>query len=126
MSEPSGPPDFSAMMAQAQQLQERMLKAQEEIRKKTIEASAGGGMVTVVVSGGLEVLRLRIDPQVIDPKDPTMLQDLIIQAAIPVYQVRFLLKHNIVSMCDNISTQHYAVMDFPTFHRKMERAGIVV
>lgn len=72
--------DFGAMMQQAQQLQEQMLKAQEEAKHKTVETSAGGGMVTVTMSGGFEVRAIQIDPACIDPKDPTMLQDLIIAA----------------------------------------------
>jgi DNA-binding YbaB/EbfC family protein len=72
--------DLGAMMQQAQQLQEKMLKAQEEAKQQTVEASAGGGMVTVTISGGFEVRALKIDPTCIDPKDPSMLQDLIIAA----------------------------------------------
>ena len=72
--------DLSAMMQQAQQLQEQMLKAQEDAKLKTVEASAGGGMVTVTISGGFEVKAIKIDPACIDPKDPSMLQDLIIAA----------------------------------------------
>lgn len=75
-----GPPDFGAMLEQAQAMQQQMMKAQEEAKKQTVEASAGGGMVTVTVSGALELKALRIDPQAIDPKDPTMLQDLVIAA----------------------------------------------
>jgi DNA-binding YbaB/EbfC family protein len=74
------PPDFGDMLKQAQAMQERMLKAQEDARAKTVEASAGGGMVTVVFSGGIELRSLRIDPTAIDPKDASMLQDLIIAA----------------------------------------------
>ena len=72
--------DLGAMMQQAQQLQEQMLKAQDEAKSKTVEASAGGGMVTVTITGGLEVRALKIDPACIDAKDPSMLQDLIIAA----------------------------------------------
>jgi nucleoid-associated protein EbfC len=72
--------DLGAMMQQAQQLQEQMLKAQDEAKHKTVEASAGGGMVTVTMTGGFEVRAVKIDPACIDPKDPTMLQDLIIAA----------------------------------------------
>ncbi len=75
-----GPPDFGAMLEQAQAMQQQMMKAQEEAKKRTVEASAGGGMVTVTVSGALELKALRIDPQAIDPKDLTMLQDLVIAA----------------------------------------------
>ena len=72
--------DLGAMMQQAQQLQEQMLKAQEEAKLKTVEASAGGGMVTVTITGGFEVKAIKIDPACIDPKDPSMLQDLVIAA----------------------------------------------
>ena len=72
--------DLGAMMQQAQQLQEQMLKAQEEAKQKIVEASAGGGMVTVTITGGFEVKAIKIDPACIDPKDPSMLQDLIIAA----------------------------------------------
>ncbi|MCA1664289.1 MAG: YbaB/EbfC family nucleoid-associated protein [Myxococcales bacterium] len=72
--------DLGAMMQQAQQLQEQMLKAQEEAKLKIVEASAGGGMVSVTISGGFEVKSIKIDPACIDPKDPSMLQDLIIAA----------------------------------------------
>jgi DNA-binding YbaB/EbfC family protein len=81
-----GPPgfDLGAMMQQAQQmqqqLQEQMLKAQEEARQKTVEASAGGGMVTVTITGGLEVRKIKIDPAAVDPKDLGMLEDLIAAA----------------------------------------------
>ena len=72
--------DLGAMMEQAQQLQQKMLEAQEQAKHKTVEASAGGGMVTVTITGGFEVKAIKIDPACIDPKDPSMLQDLIIAA----------------------------------------------
>ncbi len=74
------PFDLNAMMQQAQRMQQDMLKAQEEAKQKTVEASSGGGMVTVVITGGLEVRSVKIDPAAIDPKDPTMLEDLIVAA----------------------------------------------
>ncbi len=73
-------PDFGAMMKKMQELQGKMLETQEAVRKKTVEASAGGGMVTVVVSGGLEVRSLKIDPSVVDAKDVGMLEDLVTAA----------------------------------------------
>ncbi len=73
-------PDLNALMQQAQQMQAQLMKAQEEARTKTVEVSSGGGMVTVVVTGGMELRSLRIDPQAIDPKDPTLLCDLIVAA----------------------------------------------
>jgi len=67
-------------MQQVKALQEKMAKMQEEMAQKTVESSAGGGMVTVVVNGRQELLGLRIDPQVVDPQDIEMLQDLIMAA----------------------------------------------
>ncbi len=61
-------------------MQERVKKLQEEAGSKTVEASAGGGMVTVVANGRQEVLSIKIDPSVVDPKDIEMLQDLILAA----------------------------------------------
>jgi DNA-binding YbaB/EbfC family protein len=72
--------DLNAMMQQAQRMQQEMLKAQEEAKQKTVEASSGGGMVTVVITGGLEIRSVKIDPAAIDPKDPSMLEDLIAAA----------------------------------------------
>ena len=72
--------DLGAMMQQAQKLQEDMMKAQEDAKTKVVEASSGGGMVTVSITGGFEVRAIKIDPACIDPKDPSMLQDLIIAA----------------------------------------------
>jgi DNA-binding YbaB/EbfC family protein len=65
------------LMKQAQQMQERVKKLQEEAAGKTIEASSGGGMVTVVANGRQEILSIKIDPSVVDPNDLEMLQDLI-------------------------------------------------
>ena len=89
-SNPSGPsnpfggipgmPDFGALMQQAQRMREELLRSHADLEGKSVEASAGGGMVTVVITGTRELLSLRIDPQVIDPKDPQMLQDLIVAA----------------------------------------------
>ncbi|HTF99911.1 MAG TPA: YbaB/EbfC family nucleoid-associated protein [Nitrospirota bacterium] len=71
---------LSNIMKQAQQMQERVKKLQEEAGAKTVEASSGGGMVTVVANGRQEVLSIRIDPSVVDPKDLDMLQDLVTAA----------------------------------------------
>jgi nucleoid-associated protein EbfC len=68
------------IVKQAQELQERLVRIQEETAAKTIEASAGGGMVTVVITGRLEVKELRIEPEVMKDGDAQMLQDLIIAA----------------------------------------------
>ncbi len=74
------PPNMQQMMKQVQQMQADMAKAQEELKHESVEASAGGGMVTVKVSGELEVLELRIDPDAVDPDDVELLQDMV-QAA---------------------------------------------
>jgi nucleoid-associated protein EbfC len=72
--------DLNALMKQAQEMQEQMQQMQEEAAKETAEATAGGGMVTVVASAGGEILELRIDPKAIDPDDPEMLADLVMAA----------------------------------------------
>ena len=72
--------DFEKLMRQAQQMQEQMTKAQEELAKETVEASAGGGMVTVKATGALEITEIKISPQAIDPDDPEMLADMVLAA----------------------------------------------
>ena len=74
-------PNMNQMMRQVQQMQAEMEKAQESLKHETVEASAGGGMVTVKVSGELEVLELKIDPEAVDPEDVELLQDMV-QAAV--------------------------------------------
>jgi len=71
---------LSNIMKQAQQMQERVKKLQEEAGGKTVEASSGGGMVTVIANGRQEILSIKIDSSVVDPKDIEMLQDLITAA----------------------------------------------
>jgi DNA-binding YbaB/EbfC family protein len=75
-----GRPNMGNLLKQAQQLQTKMAKLQEELEEKTVEASSGGGMVTVVVNGRQEILSINIEPEVIDPDDQEMLQDLILAA----------------------------------------------
>ncbi|ABK18468.1 YbaB/EbfC family nucleoid-associated protein [Syntrophobacter fumaroxidans] len=67
-------------MQQVKALQDKMARMQEELALKTVEASAGGGMVAVVVNGRQEVLSVKVDRQVVDPEDIEMLQDLIVAA----------------------------------------------
>ena len=69
------------MMRQAQKLQAEMQKMQEEAKKQTVEASAGGGMVTVVASGAGEIISIKIEKDVVNPEDVDMLQDLILAAS---------------------------------------------
>jgi DNA-binding YbaB/EbfC family protein len=73
-------PQYQKMLRQVQDMQKAMAKAQEELAQEVVEASAGGGMVTVVVTGGLEVREVRIDPDAVDPDDVEMLQDLVTAA----------------------------------------------
>jgi DNA-binding YbaB/EbfC family protein len=68
------------MLKQLQQMQQKMAEAQEKLASETVEASAGGGMVTAVVSGTLELMEVRINPDAVDPADVEMLQDLVIAA----------------------------------------------
>ena len=68
------------MMKQAQKLQSKMLKMQEELAGRTVEASAGGGMVKVVANGRQQIVSIAIDPEVLDPEDVDMLQDLVLAA----------------------------------------------
>ncbi|WP_108672527.1 YbaB/EbfC family nucleoid-associated protein [Peribacillus acanthi] len=68
------------MMKQMQKMQKKMAEAQEELGEKRIEGTAGGGMVSVVVSGHKEVLEVTIKPEVVDPDDIEMLQDLVLAA----------------------------------------------
>src|SRR5919109_3621551 len=74
-------PNLNQMMRQVQQMQADMMKAQEELKNEVVEASAGGGMVTVKISGDLELRELTIDPEAVDPEDVDMLQDMV-QAAV--------------------------------------------
>ena len=68
------------LMKQAQKMQAQIMKMQEEMADKTIEATAGGGMVTVVANGRQEIVSIRIEPEVVDPDDVEMLQDLVLAA----------------------------------------------
>jgi nucleoid-associated protein EbfC len=74
------PPNMNKMLKQVQEMQAEIARAQEEAEKQEVEASAGGGMVTVRVNGALQVLDIKIDPDAVDPEDVDMLQDMV-QAA---------------------------------------------
>jgi hypothetical protein len=67
-------------MKQAQKMQEQMQAAQAELANKSFEGTAGGGMVTAIVSGSQELLEIKISPEVVDPDDVEMLQDLVVAA----------------------------------------------
>jgi len=72
--------NFGNIMKQAKKMQEKIASIQAELESKTVEATAGGGMVTVVVNGKFEMLSLKIDKEVVNPEDVDMLQDLIMAA----------------------------------------------
>ncbi len=72
--------NMANLMKQAQKMQKDMEKLQEELQEKTVEATAGGGAITVVASGKKEIKEITIKPEVVDPDDVEMLQDLILAA----------------------------------------------
>ena len=72
--------DMSALLAQAQQMQHKLLEAQQRLANSEVHGQAGGGLVEVVVKGSGEVVAVKIDPQVVDPEDVETLQDLIVGA----------------------------------------------
>jgi nucleoid-associated protein EbfC len=76
----AGQPNMNDMLKQVQKMQADMVKAQEELKNEVVEASAGGGMVTVKVSGDLEIREVRIDPEAVDPEDVELLQDMVLAA----------------------------------------------
>lgn len=73
-------PDMRQIMQQAQKMQEELAKAQAELAERRFEGSAGGGMVTAVVNGGPELIEIKISPDVVDPADVEMLEDLVLAA----------------------------------------------
>jgi DNA-binding YbaB/EbfC family protein len=72
--------DMNKLMQQMTEMQGQMQQAQEELAKETVDASAGGGMVTVTANGAGEIQSIKIDPKAIDPDDPEMLEDMILAA----------------------------------------------
>ena len=80
MPKPPKQPNLNQIMQQAQQMQAEMAKAQEELKSEVVEASAGGGTVTVKVTGDLELREVRIDPDAVDPADVELLQDMVLAA----------------------------------------------
>ena len=75
-----GSMDINKMMQQVQQMQAEMTRVQEELATQTVEASAGGGVVTVKATGAGEIAEIRIAPEAIDPDDPELLSDMILGA----------------------------------------------
>jgi DNA-binding YbaB/EbfC family protein len=73
-------PNMQQLLKQAQKLQQDMLAAQESLKDEVVDASAGGGMVTVEVTGDLRVKSIKIDPQAVDPEDVELLADMVLAA----------------------------------------------
>lgn len=72
--------DMNKLLEQMQQMQTQMQEAQEELKKEIVEATAGGGMVTVKANGALEIVEIKIDPKAIEPDDPELLADMVLAA----------------------------------------------
>ena len=72
--------NMNKMLKQAQKMQAQLLKAQEDMNKKEVEGTSGGGMVKIVINGSQELQSVTLDPEVVDPDDVEMLEDLIIAA----------------------------------------------
>ena len=72
--------DMNQLMRQAQEMQSQMARAQEQLANETVEASAGGGLVTVKATGTGTIQEIRIDPKAIDPDDPELLEDTVLAA----------------------------------------------
>lgn len=77
---PGGMGNMNNLMKQAKKMQEQMVKMQQELEEKTVEASVGGGVVTVIANGKKEIIEITIEPEAVDPDDVEMLQDLIMAA----------------------------------------------
>ena len=73
-------PNMQQLLKQAQKMQEDMIAAQETLKDETVEASAGGGMVKVTITGDLIVKSITVDPQAVDPEDVELLQDMVLAA----------------------------------------------
>jgi DNA-binding YbaB/EbfC family protein len=78
--QPGGQPDMNQIMQQAMQMQQQLQQAQQQIESTVVEGSAGGGLVTVSMTGGGDVQSVTIDPKIVDPDDVESLQDLVVAA----------------------------------------------
>jgi nucleoid-associated protein EbfC len=80
VTQPEGTPDMAALLAQAQQMQQKLMEAQQQLATTEVHGQAGGGLVQVTLKGSGEVVAVAIDPKVVDPDDVETLQDLIVGA----------------------------------------------
>jgi nucleoid-associated protein EbfC len=92
--QPGGQPDMSALLAQAQQMQQQLMEAQEALANSEVHGQAGGGLVQVTMRGSGEVTGVTIDPKVVDPSDVETLQDLIVGAVADAAQQVAMLAHD--------------------------------
>ena len=99
-----GMPNMGNLLKKAQQLQERMVKLQEELGEKTIETSSGGGMVTIVANGKQEIVSVKIDPEVVNADDVEMLEDLILAAINDaLYQAKQMVSGEMAKLTGGVS-----------------------
>jgi nucleoid-associated protein EbfC len=92
--QPGGTPDMSALLAQAQQVQQQLMEAQEALAAAEVHGQAGGGLVQVTMKGSGEVVAVSIDPKVVDPSDVETLQDLIVGAITDASKQVTILAHD--------------------------------
>ncbi|MDY6871370.1 MAG: YbaB/EbfC family nucleoid-associated protein [Actinomycetota bacterium] len=92
--QPGGQPDMSALLAQAQQIQQQLMEAQESLAGSEVHGQAGGGLVQVTMKGSGEVTSLAIDPKVVDPDDVETLQDLVVGAIADAAKQVTILAHD--------------------------------
>jgi DNA-binding YbaB/EbfC family protein len=104
-----GQPDLNSLLKQAQQMQEQMAEAQATAAEQVVEGQAGGGVVKVAVTGGLEFRSVTIDPAAVDPDDVEMLQDLVLAAV-----------HDAVGKANQLSQQAMGGLDLGDLGRLMD------
>jgi DNA-binding YbaB/EbfC family protein len=92
--QPGGTPDMSALLAQAQQMQQQLMEAQEALANSEVHGQAGGGLVQITMKGSGEVVAASIDPKVVDPSDVETLQDLIVGAIADASKQVTILAHD--------------------------------
>jgi DNA-binding YbaB/EbfC family protein len=102
MSDSEGGFDISALLEQAQKMQEQVMAAQAEAAEQEVEGSAGGGLVKVTVTGGMDFRSITIDPSAVDPNDVALLEDLVLAAL-----------HDAVHKANEINSQAFGGLGLP-------------